>query len=107
MGGRASSPTLVGRESELDRLAAALTAAEAGHPSVALLAGEAGIGKTRLVHALEAMARERGFLVLRGDCFESAGADLAYAPVVSAFRTVGTLTSERIKEDRSGWWSLP
>jgi DNA-binding CsgD family transcriptional regulator len=49
--GRAGlSPVMVGRTAELDRLAGLVGARSA--PSVALVAGEAGIGKTRLVQEL-------------------------------------------------------
>ncbi|WP_244200407.1 helix-turn-helix transcriptional regulator [Micromonospora arborensis] len=44
-----ASPMMIGRESELRRLAQLASARE---PAVALIAGEPGIGKTRLVHEL-------------------------------------------------------
>ncbi|MEU8231441.1 AAA family ATPase [Actinoplanes sp. NPDC048967] len=44
-----ASPVMIGRESELRRLARLASAHE---PAVALIAGEPGIGKTRLVHEL-------------------------------------------------------
>ncbi|HEX8860480.1 MAG TPA: AAA family ATPase, partial [Actinomycetes bacterium] len=46
---RISSPVLVGRAPELARLAAALERAAAGAPATVLVAGEAGVGKTRLL----------------------------------------------------------
>ena len=47
--GRVSSPEFVGRVGELRRLRAAFEAAAARNPSVVLIGGEAGVGKTRLV----------------------------------------------------------
>src|SRR3954454_9235273 len=44
-----ASPVMIGRESELRRLARLASAHE---PAVAIIAGEPGIGKTRLVHEL-------------------------------------------------------
>ncbi|ROP28495.1 ATP-binding protein [Couchioplanes caeruleus] len=44
-----ASPVMIGRESELRRLAQLASAHE---PAVAIIAGEPGIGKTRLVHEL-------------------------------------------------------
>ena len=62
--GRAGlSPEMVGRSTELDRLAGLMGVGQA--PSVALVAGEAGIGKTRLVQELVGRA-PRGTVVLAG-----------------------------------------
>jgi AAA ATPase domain len=60
----------VGREAELAALTADLDAALAGRGGVVLLAGEAGIGKTRLAEELAAQASARGALVLWGRCWE-------------------------------------
>jgi transcriptional regulator with AAA-type ATPase domain len=49
----------VGREAELAALTADLDAAVAGRGGVVLLAGEPGIGKTRLAEELAAQARAR------------------------------------------------
>jgi predicted ATP-dependent serine protease len=49
MAGRLSSPQFIGRRAELDRLAAAFATASESHPSLVLIAGEAGVGKSRLV----------------------------------------------------------
>lgn len=57
---------LVGRQAELSRLAAALDGVERGQSQVLLIEGEAGIGKSRLVEALTAMARQRGLTWLTG-----------------------------------------
>ncbi len=70
----------------LGALNEALEAAAAGRPSLALVSGEAGIGKTRLVEAIETAARERAFVVLHGECLEFGGGELAYAPVAAALR---------------------
>ncbi|RIK42768.1 MAG: hypothetical protein DCC58_10545 [Chloroflexi bacterium] len=64
-------PVLYGRASERAALQSALATAMAGRGSLALLAGEAGIGKTALVDALAADAWEQGVLTLRGHCYDS------------------------------------
>jgi Cdc6-like AAA superfamily ATPase len=46
---RVSSPVLIGRASEAAQLWAAFERALAGSPTTVVVAGEAGIGKTRLV----------------------------------------------------------
>ncbi len=76
---------LVGRTAELSRLQGLLTAAAAGQPVVALVGGDAGVGKTRLVTELTAGARERGFTVLVGRCAELADT-VPYLPLADALR---------------------
>ena len=75
----------VGRERELSELGAALEETEGGRGSLFMLAGEPGIGKSRLADELAARARERRFLVLWGRCWEAGGAP-AYWPWVQALR---------------------
>ena len=83
---RISSPRVVARDAELATLSATLDRAVAGSPAVVLLAGEAGIGKSRLVREVERQAAARGMIALRGDCVELDGAELPYAPVAAALR---------------------
>jgi DNA-binding CsgD family transcriptional regulator len=75
----------VGRETELAALTADLQAAVAGRGGVVLLAGEPGIGKTRLAEELAARATARGALVLWGRCWEGEGAP-AFWPWVQVVR---------------------
>ncbi|WP_460307775.1 ATP-binding protein [Actinocorallia aurea] len=63
MGTGWSRPGLRGREAELARLAGLLESARAGSGAVALLLGEAGIGKTVLLEETAAAARAQGFSV--------------------------------------------
>jgi DNA-binding CsgD family transcriptional regulator len=81
-----TSPEFVGRERELAGLSAALERAADGRPAVALVSGESGVGKTRLVAELAAHARAQGARVLTGDCVDIGDGELAYAPIVSALR---------------------
>ncbi|WP_275888225.1 helix-turn-helix transcriptional regulator [Nonomuraea lactucae] len=76
---------LVGRGAELARLLRVLESAGAGTAGVALVGGDAGIGKTRLTAELVARARERGFHVLVGQCAELGDA-LPYLPLADALR---------------------
>jgi len=61
---------LVGREREQATLHAALAAALAGHSSLVLIGGEAGLGKTTLAEALLTEAQAQGALVLVGRCYD-------------------------------------
>ncbi len=65
---------LVGREHELSVLRHALENTLAGRGEMILLAGEAGIGKTRLTEELANEARVRNVQVLVGRCYEGEGA---------------------------------
>ena len=69
---------LVGRQAEIGRLRALLRDAAAGRPVVALVGGDAGVGKTRLVTELSAEARDSGFTVLTGRCAELADLSLIH-----------------------------
>jgi DNA-binding SARP family transcriptional activator len=86
--GQAAGPqddTFVGREQELEELIRGLDNAIAGHGRLFLVAGEPGIGKSRLAQELIAHARARGFRVLVGRCWEAGGAP-AYWPWEQALR---------------------
>lgn len=63
-------PSFVGRRSEHRELLEALNRAEKGRGGVIFLAGEPGIGKTRLAEEVLSHARDRNFLALVGRCSE-------------------------------------
>ncbi len=86
---RASAGRLVGRDGELTRLLGLLDDARAGRPAHALISGDAGVGKTRLVAELATRAAERGFLVLSGRCAEL-GDSIPYLPLADALREGST-----------------
>jgi predicted ATPase len=72
-----------GRESEVFRLGAAWGAAARGRPALMLLAGAAGIGKTRLAAESVRLAGRTGGTVLAARCYESE-TSLFAQPVVEA-----------------------
>jgi tetratricopeptide (TPR) repeat protein len=78
---------LVGRTAELARLEAALVRAQEGHPAVALVSGEAGVGKSRLVAEFVDRARVRGATVLAGGCLELTDGGLPYGALAEALRS--------------------
>ena len=80
---RVFSPVLVGRQEELSELEDALLSANRGDGRFVLLAGEAGIGKTRLATELRRRAHKLGCDVLWGSCSEAELA-LPYLPFVEA-----------------------
>ena len=94
MGTRVSSPVFIGRVDELSRLTEALDHAHAGRSSTFVVAGEAGVGKTRLVNEIGLQARERGAVVLYGGCVDLGENGSPYAPLVEALRTWAQHTTD-------------
>jgi DNA-binding CsgD family transcriptional regulator len=80
------SPVFIGRRDEMASLAALLSRVQARESAFALIGGEAGVGKTRLVREISAQAAEAGFLVLTGQCVELGAEGLPLAPLVDALR---------------------
>ena len=75
--------------SELGELERALAATRVGSGTTVLVAGDAGIGKTRLAAELADRAREAGFEVLVGRSIDLVGTELPYQPFVEALRPLG------------------
>jgi class 3 adenylate cyclase len=88
MAQRIASPVFVGRTAEMAAFDRLLDRAVAGEGGALLVAGEAGMGKSRLVSEFERRARQIDALVLVGECVELAEGELAFAPIVSALRPV-------------------
>lgn len=83
---RAASKPLVGRAAELARLCRLTGIDGSGPPSGAVLvAGDAGVGKTRLLAELADRAREAGWRVLLGHCLDFGDSALPYLPFTEVF----------------------
>jgi DNA-binding CsgD family transcriptional regulator/tetratricopeptide (TPR) repeat protein len=77
----------VGRQPELGRLHRVLLSSSAGEPTMVLVAGEAGIGKSRLVEEFAGQV-DTNAQVLFGSCLRLSGGGLPYGPIVDALRGV-------------------
>jgi ATP/maltotriose-dependent transcriptional regulator MalT len=87
MAARVTSSRLVGRDVELLELETAFASATRDEPSLFVVGGDSGIGKSRLVAALrERTEAEVGAVTLIGECLDLAEAELPYAPIVAALR---------------------
>ena len=84
-----SSDVFVGRARELEELECALDSTRAGNGATVLVAGEAGIGKTRLASELAGCAGDAGFDVFLGRSIDLVGTELPYQPLVDALRPLG------------------
>jgi len=83
---RVSSPEFVGRGPELAAILGALERAAGGEFAAVFVAGESGVGKSRLLRELTSAAESRGARVLGGDCVSYSEGGLPYAPIRSALR---------------------
>jgi DNA-binding CsgD family transcriptional regulator/tetratricopeptide (TPR) repeat protein len=91
-----STLPFVGRSGELARLRALMPRAEGEGGRVALLAGEPGSGKSRLVREFAATATEEGALVLYGAC--DAVVRTPYGPFVEALdRLIRSIETEELR----------
>ncbi len=85
--GTSGAMPLVGRDEEFADVRARLDAVLAGHGQLVLVAGEAGIGKTRLLEAAAEQARDSGAQVAWGRAREGAG-ERPYALMIELLRTL-------------------
>ncbi len=80
-------PVVIGRTTELTAIHQLIESTKSGQGQVALLSGEAGIGKSRLVKEAKAYATALNFRIVQGNCFPT---DLScpYAPLLDLIRTL-------------------
>jgi len=88
----AHDAVLVGRDRELDDLEDVLERLFAGDGQLIFVAGEAGVGKTRLCREVAERIRRRGGTALVGAGYEQEGR-LPYGPFVEAFQQLAGSTS--------------
>jgi tetratricopeptide (TPR) repeat protein len=92
-------PPMVGRDGEFARLTCHLAEAAAGRGGLATVTGEPGIGKTRMLEELAALAAQQGVHVLFGRCFESDWAP-PYGPFAEALAVhVATVDAPELRAD--------
>jgi len=77
----------VGRKAELETLTTALERAASGLGGCIMLAGEAGIGKSRLVSELSLGSRDQNFATLQAACLY-ADAPSPYGPIVEIIEAI-------------------
>lgn len=86
-------PPLVGRDYEIKFLEELLQQSSAGRGRLVLIAGEAGIGKSRLADEFGKLAANKGIRVAVGRCVR--GARSPYLPFQEALRTLVKVVEER------------
>lgn len=95
---QAARPTLVGRDDCVADLRSAVDDAAQGTPSVVLLSGETGVGKTALIREI---AHGDRLTVLYGCCVPVAGDPLPFAPLIQALRRLRDTGAVRRQVERS------
>lgn len=83
---RVSSPIFVGRVAERAALSEALERAVAGRPGIVLVSGEAGVGKSRLLHELTNLGASMAITPVMGACVDVAAGTLPFGPFVDIVR---------------------
>jgi DNA-binding CsgD family transcriptional regulator len=78
-------PVLIGRVHDLTHFRLLVDRVKSGEAQVALLTGEAGIGKSRLMAEIQSYAEASDFLLLEGQCFQTDSTS-PYAPLLDLFR---------------------
>jgi DNA-binding CsgD family transcriptional regulator/tetratricopeptide (TPR) repeat protein len=112
-----ASPVLVGRDDQLTRAGRRIEETAAGSGGLLFLAGEAGIGKTRLIGSITRRAERAGFSIVRaaafpGDSEASGGVlldlagDLTRSPHEDD-REVGRAIAERLTQPEPGEQEAP
>src|SRR5713101_9087830 len=91
-------PVLIGRAADLTALHVLVDQAKRGEGQVALISGEAGIGKSRLVAETKTYAANQGFMLLQGNCFQADSA-FPYAPFLDLLRACFSSSSSLTRHD--------
>jgi predicted ATPase len=92
------STPFVARADEVSRVTAALGRARTGDPSLLLVAGDAGVGKTRFLEHVAEQARAAGALVVVGHCVDFGEIGLPYLPFAEALGTLHEIDA-RVVDD--------
>lgn len=97
---------LVGREPQLERILANLAALETGRGRLVLVAGEAGIGKSRLARELVDRARAIGAPTFIGRCVEQ-HTSVPYFPFIELLQSAFAAAPDHmLVEARRRWPEL-
>ncbi|HZS94055.1 MAG TPA: AAA family ATPase [Chloroflexota bacterium] len=89
--------SLVGRAAELTAMSTAVEVALGGERQTVLLTGAAGVGKSRQAREIGLHARERGFVLATGRCFEAEQA-VPYLPFRNVFLELYRAAPEDLRQ---------
>ncbi len=92
----------VARAPEVSRATAAIERARSGEPSLLLVAGDAGVGKTRFLEHVAELARSSGVRVVAGHCVDLGEIGLPYLPfteALAALQRLDPVTVEAVTDE--------
>ncbi|HZU14732.1 MAG TPA: AAA family ATPase [Chloroflexota bacterium] len=101
--GSLPSGPLVAHDEEVAMLRAAVELVAAGGGRLVLIAGEAGIGKTRLAQEVTWIAHEEQFVVAAGRCYEPQQS-IPYYPFLEALSTAVTASPAVVRGQAAHRW---
>ena len=81
------SPPFVGRGKEINQFTRLLNQTAAGHGQIALISGEPGVGKSRLVQETSLLALRQGFHLFSANCYQ-VEQTMPYQPLIELVRQV-------------------
>jgi tetratricopeptide (TPR) repeat protein/transcriptional regulator with XRE-family HTH domain len=94
---------LVGRNLELVAALREVQSVMDGSGRLLVIAGEPGIGKTRLSQEIAGVCRDQGFLVATGRCYEP-HLSVPFYPFLEVFTTLHAVTPEPLRSEISIRW---
>lgn len=103
--GALPSSVLVAREQELNRLLVAADDVQTGNGRLVMIAGEPGVGKTRLAQEVMLNARNRRFLVAAGRCYEQQKS-VPFYPFIDILLSLYNSSPETVRAEVAGRWSF-
>src|SRR5947209_2768690 len=101
--GSLPASTLVGRDGDMQHILTAIEAVADGEGRLIMLAGEPGVGKTRLAQEATLAVHNRGFMVVAGTCYEPDQGTPLY-PFLEALSQAHDAASPSIQASVRGQW---
>jgi len=102
--GSLPSGTLIGRHEQLGQVLTAIDSTTRSDGRLIMLAGEAGVGKTRLAQEVTLVARNRGFLIATGACYEPEHATPFY-PFLDALAGLYEIAPVSVRNQVATQWA--
>jgi tetratricopeptide (TPR) repeat protein len=94
---------LIGREAELSAISALIETVMQGSGRLLMVAGEPGVGKTRISQEVTLACRDRGFVVATGRCYEP-HESVPYYPFLEALSSLYSAAPDPVRAQAPARW---